>query len=179
VDRLELIVRRRHPHEWVYRFFLVKIALPIRQQVTDMRLTLGRRVNYFASGVVRKRRARHLAHTHLDALDFRANRLGDACRQGSGLERMDAFKQGMPISQSLPGSRVGTRIRVHVLEQLVGRGDDVLDCGARPGFQDRQSIDQHCRIRDQLGRLFQLGKGRSGNDALLEDGLRFQVHTWG
>jgi len=57
--------------------------------------------------------------------------------------------------------------RVDVLEQLVRGRHDVSISGARLRFEQRQSVDEHGRVRISSAALFQLGERHSGADALL------------
>ena len=62
------------------------------------------------------------------------------------------------VTQSFFGGVIRLPITIHVLEQLVGGGDDVLDFRAVFGLQQRNGVDEHCLVGDQLGGLFQLGQ---------------------
>ncbi len=46
------------------------------------------------------------------------------------------------------------------------------------GFQQRDRVDQHGLVRDQLCRLFQLGQSGARSDARLQHGLAFKVMPW-
>ena len=67
------------------------------------------------------------------------------------------------------------RIRLEMLEELVGGGDDVLYFRARAGFQYGQRVDENCLIGDQFRCLLELGKGGPGRDALPQDDLGIQL----
>jgi hypothetical protein len=64
---------------------------------------------------------------------------------------------------------------LRVLEELVGGGDDVLDLRAVLGFQQREGVDEHRLVGNELGGLLQLGQGGTGLDAGLEHGPAFQL----
>jgi hypothetical protein len=61
------------------------------------------------------------------------------------------------------------------VEELVGGGDDVLNLRAVLGFQQREGVNEHRLVGDQLGGLLQLGQGCAGLDAGLEHGTGFQL----
>jgi len=60
-------------------------------------------------------------------------------------------------------------------EETVAGGGDVLDLGTGLGFQQGDRVDQHGGIRDQVGRLLELGQCGAGRDALPENRLGFHV----
>jgi hypothetical protein len=66
-------------------------------------------------------------------------------------------------------------VALRVLEQLVGRGDDVFDFRAVFGFQQRDGVDQHRLVGDELGGLLELGQRGAGLDAGLEHGPALQL----
>jgi hypothetical protein len=74
---------------------------------------------------------------------------------------------------------VGVVVALRVLEELVGGGDDVLDLRAVLGFQQREGVDEHRLVGNELGGLLQLGQGGTGLDAGLEHGTAFQLARGG
>lgn len=66
-----------------------------------------------------------------------------------------------------------------VLEKLVGGGDGGLDLRTVLGFQQREGVDEHRLVGDQLGGLLQLGQGRTGLDAGLAHGTGLQLASLG
>jgi hypothetical protein len=154
----------------------VQKALPVGEQVAKASFALGRRVDYFAGGVVGERRARHLADCHLDSFDLRADRFHRPRRQWAVLQCVDPFEQGAAIAEGLLGCGVGAKVTLQVPEQLVRRGDDVFDLGTRLGFEQGKGIDQHGRIADQVRRLLQFSKCRPRRNTLLQNGFCLQVN---
>lgn len=69
-------------------------------------------------------------------------------------------------------------IALSVPEQPIGSGHDVLDLGAVFRFQQRDRVDQHGLVGNQLCRLLQLGQRRPRWDAGLEHRLALQVLVW-
>jgi hypothetical protein len=175
MDRLELVMRDRHAHERIERFLLVKKALPIGEELSQQRLAFGRGVHHDAGGAPGERGTRGFAHGHFGAFDARADRLGGARRERMRLQRAHALEKRASIAQRLLGRGVGAAVGLQVLEELVGRGDDVLDFGARPRLQHRQGIDEHRRIGNQPRGLLQLGERRARGHAALQNGLRLEL----
>jgi hypothetical protein len=66
---------------------------------------------------------------------------------------------------------------VQMLEELVRRGDDVLNLGAGPRLQQGQGVDQHRLVGNQLGSLLQFSQRRPRRDALLEHRPRFEFRA--
>jgi hypothetical protein len=64
-----------------------------------------------------------------------------------------------------------------VAEEAIGRGDDVLDLGARTGLEKRQRVDEHRLIRDELGGLLQLGQSGTRRDTPFENRLRLEIDS--
>jgi hypothetical protein len=77
------------------------------------------------------------------------------------------------VTQGFFGGVIGLPITIHVLKQLVGGGDDVLDFRAVFGFQQRNSVDEHRLVGDQLGGLFQLGQCNAGRNAGTQHNFAF------
>jgi hypothetical protein len=82
----------------------------------------------------------------------------------------------MPFYTRLPMRQYGcSKITVRVLAQPVRGGDDVLDLGAVLGLQQRDRVDEHRLIGNQLGGLLQFRQGGAGLDARLQHGTAFEI----
>ena len=84
----------------------------------------------------------------------------------------------MPVAQGFLGRWIGRTFRSQVLKQLVRGGDDILDLGTRLRFEQRQRVDQHRRVRDQLRGLLEFSQGRSCRNTLFKNGFRLQFCGW-
>jgi hypothetical protein len=92
---------------------------------------------------------------------------GGGGAQRPGFQRLKALVQRGAVAQGFLGGRVGVVVALRILEQLVGRGDDVFDFRAVFGFQQRDGVDQHRLVGDELGGLLELGqRARASMQAL-------------
>ncbi len=173
VDAFELVMDDRHLDQ------RVEIAVPAppdpvlpngivvdedlqRVHVCDDRVGVLRRdIDHRAGLVVLEGGARRRAKPAVGALEHlehgNDHRVGqqtaqavlfaEAMAQRVGIERDFLCRRGRRVFGK--GARV---------EQLVLRGDDVLDLGARLGFLHRKHVDQDALIGDRCGTALQLGE---------------------
>jgi hypothetical protein len=110
VDRLELVVGGCHPNEGIGRGLGVQKPLPVREEIPDLSLTLGRRVDDLAGPVVHQRRTRNPPNGHLHSADPRADGFGGPCVQRALVDLSKPLQQGLPISQRLSCRRIRVRV---------------------------------------------------------------------
>jgi hypothetical protein len=175
VDGFELVVAHGHADQGVQLGLVVKEALPVGQHVAQAGFAFGRGVDHLTGAVVGELGARGAADVHVHALEGAADVHGGGGAQRPRLERLKALVQRGAVAQGFFGGRVGVVVALRVLEQLVGRGDDVFDFRAVFGFQQRDGVDQHRLVGDELGRLLELGQRGAGLDAGLEHGPGLQL----
>ena len=156
----------------------VQETLPVGEPIADALLALGRGVDDLTRPLARQGRARQPAHAHLAVFDPAAHHLGRTRAKRPSLQGPKALQQGMPVAQGFLGRWIGRAFRSKVLEQLVRGGDDILDLGTGLRFEQRQRVDQHRRIRNQLRGLFEFSQGRSCRNTLLQNGFRLQLCGW-
>ena len=164
VDGLELVVAHGHADEWVQLRLVVKEPLPVGQQVTQAGFTIGWGVDDFARAVIGELGTGRPTNVHVCTLQGAADVHGGGGAEGFGLEGVKALVQGRSVPKCLFGGVVGLAIALYMLKKLVGGGDDVFDFRAVLGFEQRNGVDEHRLVGDQLRGLFELGQcGSRGN----------------
>lgn len=116
-----------------------------------------------------------VSDVQVDALERRADLHGDGGTQGPLRQGPKPDAQRRAVAQCLLRGRIGMSVALRELEQLVGRRDDVLDRRAVLRLEQRDRVDQHRLVRNQLGRPLQLGHSSTRFDARLQDPSGFQV----
>ncbi|MDT4879358.1 hypothetical protein FQZ97_1150240 [compost metagenome] len=84
--------------------------------------------------------------------------------------------QRLTVAQHLLGGGIVEGLRQHVvLEQLIVRGDDVLDFGAGFRLLQTQRVDQDALIRNHRRDALELGQPPAGAGELLQDRRRVEA----
>ena len=130
MNRLKLVVHHRHADERIDLDMLMQEFFPIGQERTQMVLADRRRVDDFPRAVIHQLRARNPAHGHGLVLDDAADFFRRAGGQWALREGAESLEQSFAILQSLFGGRVHALGNLRMLEEFVGRGDDILDLRA-------------------------------------------------
>ena len=175
MNGFKLVVAHGHADQWVQLGLVVQKALPVGQQFAQVGLALRRGVDHLTRAVVDELGSGGAADVHVHALEGLAHLHGGGGAQGPRLQRLKTLVQRGAVAQCLFGGGVGAVWALNVLEQLVGGGDDVLDFRAVLGFQQRNGVDQHRLVGDQLGRLLEFSQRSARFDAGLEHGAAFQL----
>ena len=99
MDGFELVMTHGHADQRVQIGLLMQEALPVGQQVTQMRLALRRRVDHLARAVLDQLRARRAPDVHVRAFQGAAHLHGGDGAQRPLLERQKAAVQGGAVAQ--------------------------------------------------------------------------------
>lgn len=167
--------RHRHPHEWVQRVAGVDEPFPVREQAAQTILRLRRRVDGLAACGILQRGAGNATDRHVDSLDSRADEFCHAGCDGAIGKLAVPLEQRLAIAQRFPRGGVGAPAVIQVLEHRVRSRDDVLDLGAGLRFQQRQRIDEHRRVWDEICGSSQARECGSRFYAGLQYSSRFQL----
>ena len=133
---------------------------------------MGRRVDDLAGRAISQDRPRLGADVRIGTLDHPANlgRHASRNRQSSLLQQVEAVEHRVAAAQGLLGRGIGLPLRtISEPEEAIGGRDDVLDLGAGLGLEQRNRVEQHRLVGDQLARDAQLGQRRVGADASSEN----------
>jgi hypothetical protein len=123
--------------------------------------------------------AGRVADVHVHALDRATNLHGRVGRQRPRLQRLIALPQRGSVAQRFLGRRIRLAFADAIEEEhLIRGGHDVLDLAAGLGFEQRDRVDEHPLVRDQLPGRLQLRDGGARRDACLEDGPQLDVDHW-
>lgn len=96
--------------------------------------------------------------------------------QPAGPHLLKPHAQRLAVAPHLLGGRVGKGLGQHiVLEQLIVRGDDVLDLRAVLGFLQAQGIDQDALVGNGGRNPLELRQPAAAAGQLLEDGGRVEA----
>ena len=176
VDGLELIVRHRHADQRIDVSALVDETFPVGQLLAQHGLALGRRVDHLIGRRVEQRRTRHAPDLHLHVLDPGAHLHRGVGGQGAVAQRRETLVQRAAIAQGLLGRGIlGAVFHLCVAEERIRGGHDVLDLAAGLRLQQRDGVDQDGLVGDQRADALELGQGRPGFDAGLQQRLGLDV----
>jgi hypothetical protein len=178
VDALELVADQRHLDQGVDREELGRVdkTLQTAHQLDDLGRVLRGRVNGLPAAVL-QRGAGQLAQAGVVALELALN-LDDVIggEQATVAHFFIAHTQGLAVAQHLLGGRIGKSIGQHVaFEQLVVRGDDVLDLGAVLRLLHAQGVDQDALVGDRPCHALQFSQRAAAAGQLPEDGRRVKA----
>jgi hypothetical protein len=130
-----------------------------------------------AAGTVAQGGTRKLAETGVVTLQLGLNTHDDVVgKQLIAAHCLEARPQGLPVAQYLLGGRgAGAFGESCVPEQVIMRGDDVLDGRTVLGLLHAQGIDEDALSRDGGGHAFQFGQLAAGQSEFLEDRRRLKA----
>lgn len=183
VDALELMVDQRHLDQRIERAdrIVVDEALQ-RSHVCEHQIAvLWRHVDDGAAAVVPESGAGAPAEPIAAPLQ-KLKHVDEGVVADDAAARTKAVMpqlQCVAIERHFLGRRVGLLRKQFRLEQLILRGDDILDLGTRLGLLQCQGVDQDALVRDRGGPAFQFRKRPVGGGQCLQHRHRLQIDRRG